>query len=80
MNRRIQLTSFNGTTQAPPGCRPQENYWALIGHAGEIVGPRNRHARFLVKFDVQVASLGLECHNEVENSLLILESDLRLLA
>ncbi len=76
MKRKVYLKSFNGTLTAPKGTNPEENYWLLIGHHGEIVAPKNARGRVLVKFDVPVKSLGLECHNEIENSLYLLEFDL----
>lgn len=76
MNKKVRLKSFNGNIQAPKGTIPEENYWALIGHCGEIIEPRNERGRVLVKFDLSVCSLGLACHNPIENSLYILESDL----
>jgi hypothetical protein len=76
LGQKVRLKSFNGTAVAPEACKPKENYWALIGQAGEVVAPKNERQRLLVKFVVSVAALGLYCHNEVENSLFILESDL----
>lgn len=55
---------------------PEENYWLLIGQAGNIVAPPNERNRVLVKFERQVSSFGLHCHNDVSNSLLILQTDL----
>ena len=76
IGQRVRLKAFNGTATAPEGCKPQENYWSLIGWVGEIVVPSNETHRVLVKFEEPVSLAGLHCHNEVENSLFILESDL----
>ena len=77
MNQKVRLKSFNGTLAAPKQTRPEENYWLLIGCSGEIVAQKNQSGRVLVKFDAPVKSFGLACHNEIENSLYILESDLK---
>jgi hypothetical protein len=76
MKKRVRLKSFNGTVHAPADCRPDENYWALIGEIGEIVGKKKDGSRTLVKFQKSAQSFGLIFHNPVENSLFILESDL----
>lgn len=79
VNTRVILKSFNGTSSAPHGCHPEENYWALIGENGTVVEPRNDKGRVLVCFDSSVLQLGLHCHNPVPNSLYILPSDLQVL-
>ena len=76
MGQKVRLKSFNGKLIAPKRTSAEEDYWALIGQSGEIVAPKNEQGRFLVKFDVSVQSLGLACHNPIENALYILESDL----
>ena len=76
MNHRVRLKSFNGSATPPENCIPEENYWLLIGQVGEVIAPINERSRVLVKFDRPVSAFGLYCHNEVENSLFILESDL----
>lgn len=72
----VTLQSFNGTKSAPADCRPNENYWILVGATGTIIESPNTRGRLLVQFDVSVSDLGLSCHNSVPNSLYILESDL----
>ena len=74
---RVKLISFNGESETPEGCEPEENYWALVGNTGTIAKPKNSNSRVLVQFDINVNSLGLHCHNEIPNSLLILTNDLR---
>ena len=76
MNSKVQLRSFNGTEKAPEGGRGEENYWALIGQACEILAPKNEKGRVLVKFQQPIKSFGLHCHNPIENTIYILESDL----
>jgi hypothetical protein len=58
---------------------PQENYWLLIGKTGRVVAQKNERQRLLIRFDVSICSMGLHCHNPTENTLLILESDLKFL-
>jgi hypothetical protein len=77
MNRRVILKSFNGFVSTPSECRPEENYWLLIEQPGTAIEPKNERSRILVRFDVSVESLGLHCHNPIENTLLILEADLQ---
>ncbi len=77
INQKVQLISFNGELSAPDDCDSSENYWSLIGKMGTIVKPKNNRSRVLVQFDESVSDLGLHCHNEMPNSLLILTSDLK---
>jgi hypothetical protein len=78
VKRKVLLKSFNGSLTAPKGTKSEENYWSLIGHRGEVVAPKNARGRILVKFDIPVKLLDIACHNEIENSLYILESDLEI--
>jgi len=80
LNSKVILRTFNGSSVSPGECSPDENYWALIGETGTVVELKNARARVLVKFDASVAGYGLHCHNEVPNSLYILESDLEILS
>ena len=73
---KVKLKTFNNTSIIPKGCDPSENYWSLIGETGTIKRSENSRGRVLVQFDNSVESKGLHCHNEIENSLLILTSDL----
>lgn len=79
MNCQVKLKSFNGTAAAPQNCKPDENYWLLIGQTGEIIAPANEHHRVQVRFEKLISSFGLHCHNEIPNSLLILETDLEIM-
>jgi len=79
MSAKVRLKSFNGTKYGPSTCPPKENYWLLIGKSGNVVASKNERQRLLVQFDVPISALGLHCHNPIDNSLLILESDLEFL-
>jgi len=76
IGKKVKLNTFNGTSKPDDNCPPHENYWKLIGHTGNIVRKSDVKSRALVQFNQNVKSLGLECHNDIENSLWILESDL----
>lgn len=77
VGKKVKLVRFNNELTAPEKCDPSENYWSLIGKTGKIVKPINTNSRVLVQFDESVSKLGLHCHNEISNSLLILASDLK---
>jgi hypothetical protein len=86
IGQKVKLKRFNGTLRPDENCPSYENYWQLIGSIGQIVKDPNEkdqyasfsdNPRLLVQFEKDVKSLGLECHNNVENSLWILESDLK---
>ena len=72
----VVLQCFNGTAKGPPDERPSNDYWRMIGSNGVVLEPANARGRVLVRFDKDVAALGLTCHNPEPNSLLIAESDL----
>jgi len=84
-NDSVVLETFLGTKTTAASTRDSENYWKLVGQRGLVVKvesqsglPRHeRGERALVKFDVDVASLGLRCHNEIPNTLWMFISDLR---
>jgi hypothetical protein len=48
----------------------------FVGVSITRVKPLNERSRFLVKIDNANKLIGLHCHNEIENSLWMLESDL----
>ena len=79
--QKIKLESFNGTTIPDNDTDDHENYWKLINEKGTLIsfahekGVSNK-SRVLIKFDNDVKSMGLECHNDEPNSLWILASDL----
>lgn len=76
---RVRLRSFDGTCDTPADTVPSEDYWRLIGTTGTV---RNRQSsreaqpRVLVQFHADVASMGLDCHNPIENALWVCEGDL----
>ena len=76
---KVKLKTFNGSLSPPDDCDPSENYWSLVGVTGSIVMPENTRGRVLVVFNVRVSDLGLHCHNEIPNSLLIIPSDLEVI-
>lgn len=82
MGARVILRSFNGTKYAPSDPERDEvnNYWLLVDHCGLVVKDEPSKYidpdRVLVKFDMDVLSLGLHCHNEIPNSLWICRDDL----
>ncbi len=80
LKTKVKLKSFNNTLVSPENCEPSENYWSLIGETGIIKKAENKHFRVLVQFDNSVGSKGLYCHNEIENSILILSSDLEIIS
>ena len=80
----VRLVSFHGTTDAPNGTDPSENYWQLIGKAGVVVSNQMRShpafislgSRLLIRFDKDLKLKGLHCHNDIDNTLWIFEIDL----
>jgi len=75
---RVKLKKFNGTINAPKDCDKSENYWSLIGEFGKVIQPKNKRLRVLVQFENPEKLKNLHCHNEIENSLWILETDVEL--
>lgn len=78
-HQRVCLASFNGTAASLDPSPNGDDFWRLIGQAGTVVDEKNDCARCLVRFDISVASQGLHSHNPIENTLWILESDLKVL-
>jgi hypothetical protein len=82
VGERVTLRSFRGTTSAPEETRDTDNYWLLVGHSGAVVddvskiGRHPNGERLLVRFDQDVAAMGLACHNKVPNALWLFVSDL----
>jgi len=80
--QKFELISFNGKTTVDESCSQNENYWKLIGESGTLVNFAHElnfpnENRVLIRFDVDLNSEGLECHNDKPNTLWILCSDLR---
>jgi hypothetical protein len=85
---KVVLKSFNGRCQNKTSTPSQENYWILIGETGTIqMDPSekslyasfSKKRRVLVKFDKDLNNLGLIAHNNVQNALWILISDIEIL-
>lgn len=86
----VKLITFNGKAYSGKKVFPDEDYWKLIGHTGivqkdpqepTIYASFSRRKRVLVKFYVDlVGDFGLIAHNNVENSLWILESDIEVIS
>ena len=81
----VELIYFNGLTKPQKRVKKEENFWILIGARGVIVKDPSQkelyasfsiNRRYLVRFDKDVKSLGLVCHNSVKNTLWILATDL----
>ena len=75
---KVKLNKFNGTIDTPKDCDKSENYWSLIGETGTVIQAKNNRSRVLIQFENIEKLEKLHCHNEVENSLWILESDVEL--
>jgi hypothetical protein len=77
----VRLITFNGTSTPPQPCANEaENYWKLVGSTGKVEEAPHTSSRVLIRFDVDVVSYGLYCHNPIPNTLLIEPSDLILCA
>ena len=72
----VRLKTFLGESISPADCDPQENYWKLIGQAGQILEDIPQSDQVLVVFEIPVSSFGLHCHNSIPNSLRINTTDL----
>lgn len=73
---KVKLNTFNGSSHSSTNCKPQENYWALIGYTGTILDFDVQLNRYLVQFDRSPQEFGLHCHNSEPQSIYILGSDL----
>jgi len=86
---KTKLMKFNGKQKSNHKINDSENYWKLIGETGVVQqDPREKHIyahfskkpRVLVKFDRDLYStFGFIAHNNIENSLWILVSDLKVI-
>jgi hypothetical protein len=80
----VVLKSFLGLEIAPLNVKTRENYWRVVGYSGTVAGgegeykiPRHKNGeRLLVKFNCDLNEMGLESHNEIDNSLWIFVTDL----
>ena len=80
--RKYILKTFNGTRTPDEDCDEYENYWKLIEEEGTVIDYAEdlnfpSRSRVLFQFNIDVKSLGLECHNEKPNALWILKTDLK---
>lgn len=83
----VKLVSFNGIINSGDNSDEKENYWKLIGCKGKIISNKDGYfkknffekERFLVRFEDDIKSKNLYCHNDVENALWILKNDLEIL-
>jgi hypothetical protein len=82
---RVMLKSLKTEGTARADAAADENYEKLIGWRGTIVqspseaglfASFSEEPRLLIQFDQSVTEMKLHCHNDVPNSLWILESDL----
>ena len=82
---RAILKSFLGRTESPNETRDDEDYWKLIGSAGQILSEEVKQnpnfpklgTQVLVRFEKDPVEMGLACHNDIPNSLWIFVSDLK---
>ncbi len=75
---RVKLKTFLGESHPPKDCDPRENYWKLIGQAGQVIEDIPQSDRVLVVFENSLSAFGLHCHNPIPNSLRIKWSDLEI--
>jgi hypothetical protein len=81
---RVRVQTFNGASERPHAVSADEDYWLLIGRLGTVrqdpteLTLRRCYSgvRVCVEFDDNLVAMGLACHNPIDNSLWILESDL----
>jgi hypothetical protein len=86
---KVKLVKFNGKTKSQKTSDNSEAYWKLIGETGivqqdpqegNIYAHFSERPRVLVKFNTDLlASYGLTTHNNINNSLWILVSDLEII-
>jgi hypothetical protein len=85
LGSKVLLKTFHNTINPPVGTSDSENYWKLIGLTGHIVSDvRKIHPAFLkmgervlVKFDNDISTYGVQCHNEqATNALWLFLTDL----
>lgn len=85
----VAMVSFNGKKESEKSVDSSEDYWQLIGEIGvvqqdpqekTIFAHFSKEPRVLVQFNKDLyRTYGLHAHNNVENSLWLLVSDLKLL-
>ena len=87
---KVKLVKFNGKSRPKRALDNSEAYWKLIGETGtirqdpqekSIIAHFSEKPRVLVQFDKDLAvTYGLIAHNNIENSLWILVSDLEIIS
>lgn len=75
--KKVALKSFNGSKVAPVEIDPAENYWQLIGAKAVTVKVAQDNLRILLKFERDLKALGLNSHDDEENSLWVSISDVK---
>ena len=83
----VILETFHGSKNSPDTVDENNNYWKLIGSKGKVVDSNpmehpafpDKGTRILVQFEPNLSSLGLNSHNDIENSLWLFISDVRVL-
>ena len=82
---KVKLVTFNGKSHSGKAVDSAENYWKLIGETGiveqspqgnSIYADFSKQPRVLVRFEKDIRRFGLIAHNDIENALWILVSDL----
>ena len=80
---RVKLVSFNNSFAGPVDVDEIENYWKLIGKNGVVMSAITPTGisdnRVLIKFEEDIRTIGLACHNSTENALWIKREDLAVL-
>ena len=87
---KVKLVKFDGKARPKKTLDDSEAYWKLIGETGTIrQDPQektvfahfSKKTRVLVQFNKDVASTyGVIAHNNIENSLWVLVSDLEIIS
>ena len=86
--QKVTLVTLNGSKSPPEDVWDHENHWRLIGQTGTVVNDnasgsfrsQDGFPRMLVQFEPDLTAMGLENHNEIDNSLWIREADLQTIA
>lgn len=80
----VILKTFHGLKHSETQVNTEDDYWKLIGKKGVIISDiksphpsfQEKGERVLVAFEDNLSELGLNNHNEHDNSLWIFLSDL----
>ncbi|MGF1788858.1 hypothetical protein L4D00_24000 [Photobacterium swingsii] len=82
--QKVRVISFHGLKKEKTHKEELGVYWNLIDLSGMVVSPNprlhpaypERGSQVLVRFDIQLALIGIDCHNDVSNSLWLFKTDL----